>query len=349
MAHYGLPYQGSKQSLCDELIRIFPATDHFYDLFGGGGSVTHAMVLRRSKDFKQFHYNEIKSEIIECFKNAVAGKYSYDVFKPKWISREEFFEKKYLDGYIKLCWSFSCNGKDYLFSKDIEAYKKSMHMAIVFNEFDDVAKKIFKMNAFKESSSIKDRRLLLRHVQLLGGKSNQLKSIESLESLEQAQSLGQLERMHHLENVEQAQRLEQLRQTEQLERLEQAQGLHQLKKLQQFERLERVQGLEGLPQKIVYSSKSYEKAEILPNSIIYCDIPYEDTKGYALRFNRPAFLDWADKHDTPIFISEYDIRDPRFRLIWTKKKTALMSGQGSGTKVLEKVYCNAAALRFSRK
>jgi len=340
MSQYGLPYQGSKQSLCDELIKIFPAADHFYDLFGGGGAVTHAMAVRRSKDFKQFHYNEIKPEIIDCFKNAVAGKYSYEVFKPKWISREEFLEKKDLDGYIKLCWSFSCNGKDYLFGKNIESYKKSMHMAIVFNEFDDVAKKTFGMNAFKESSSIKDRRLLLRHVQLLGGKSNQLKSIESLERIEQAQGLDQLAAQQHLFALERV---------ESLERIEQAQGLDQLAAQQHLFALERVQGLEGLRQKIVYFSKSYEKVEILPNSIIYCDIPYEDTKGYALSFDRPAFLDWADKHDTPIFISEYDIKDPRFRLIWTKKKLALMSRQGAGTKVLEKVYCNAAALRFSRK
>lgn len=49
MAEYGIPYMGSKQSICDELIKIFPTADNFYDLFGGGFSVTHAMLERRSR------------------------------------------------------------------------------------------------------------------------------------------------------------------------------------------------------------------------------------------------------------------------------------------------------------
>ena len=40
---YGLPYQGSKTKIVEHIAKYFPNADHFYDLFGGGFSVTHYM------------------------------------------------------------------------------------------------------------------------------------------------------------------------------------------------------------------------------------------------------------------------------------------------------------------
>ena len=149
MAEYGLPYMGSKDKICDELIRLFPNADNFYDLFGGGFSVTHAMMLRRKNDYKEFHFNEIKSDLVDLIRDAISGKYNYDVFKPKFIGRDEFFSR-IDEPYIRVIWSFGNNQKDYLFSKEIESYKKSMHNAIVFNEFDEFSKKVFLADSFKD-------------------------------------------------------------------------------------------------------------------------------------------------------------------------------------------------------
>ena len=77
-----------------EIAKLFPKADHFYDLFGGGFSATHYMLVNRRKSFKQFHYNELRSGMCELISDAIAGKYNYKVFKPDWISRERFFAEK---------------------------------------------------------------------------------------------------------------------------------------------------------------------------------------------------------------------------------------------------------------
>ena len=70
------------------------------------------------------------------YQDAINGKYNYDVFKPEWITGERFFSEKESNTYIKIIWSFGNNGRNYLFGKDIEEKKRSMHQAVVFDEFD---------------------------------------------------------------------------------------------------------------------------------------------------------------------------------------------------------------------
>ena len=48
---YGIPYQGSKTKLIEKIARFFPNADNFYDLFGGGFSVSHYMLKHRSKNY----------------------------------------------------------------------------------------------------------------------------------------------------------------------------------------------------------------------------------------------------------------------------------------------------------
>ena len=90
MAKYGLPYMGSKSKICDDIICLFPRADNFYDIFGGGFSITQAMLERRSSHYKKFYFNEIRPGICDLIKDAIAGKYNYDVFSPDWISKDKF-------------------------------------------------------------------------------------------------------------------------------------------------------------------------------------------------------------------------------------------------------------------
>jgi site-specific DNA-adenine methylase len=80
MPNYGAPYMGSKSDICEDIIRIIPTADHFYDLFGGGFAITHAMLLKRGSQFKEFHFNEIRPGMTRLIQDAIAGKYSYDNF-----------------------------------------------------------------------------------------------------------------------------------------------------------------------------------------------------------------------------------------------------------------------------
>src|SRR3990172_9310909 len=99
---YGIPYQGSKTKIIEHIAKFFPPDEHFYDLFGGGFSCTHYMLVNRSKSYKHFHFNEIRPGICELIKDAIDGKYNYEVFKPEWISRERFMSEKETNAYVKV-------------------------------------------------------------------------------------------------------------------------------------------------------------------------------------------------------------------------------------------------------
>lgn len=316
MAEYGIPYMGSKSSICNELIKVFPRANNFYDLFGGGFSVTNAMIDRRVKDYKTFHFNELRPGICDLVKKAIAGEFNNKVFKPKWISREEFFEKYETDAYIKCLWSFGNNGKTYLFSKEIEQYKRSMHNAIVFNEFDELAEKTLGMKSFKEGLSIYDKRLFLRN------------RIEDFRINKIPEFLWPfIKDLNHSNQ-------KQLQQLEQLERL---QRLQQLQQQQQLERLERLQ-------RLTFYNLSYDQVPILDNSIIYCDPPYAGTADYQNSFSTTKFLEWAANQYHPVFISEYNIPDKRFHCVFKIAKRSMLAGSISGDRNKEeKVYANEPA------
>ena len=77
----------------------------------------------------------------------------------------------------------------------------------------------------------------------------------------------------------------------------------------------------------IYSS--YDKLEIPDNSIIYCDIPYKDTKQYSSskNFNYDNFWSWVRKKSQEghqVFVSEY-IAPVDFECIWEMKVTNSMN------------------------
>lgn len=296
--NFGIPYMGSKSKIAPKIAAVLPSADHFYDLFGGGFSITHAMLLYRQNYFKSFHFNEIRPGVTKLIQDAISGKYSYEKFKPDFIDRDSFFRGKENNAYIKLLWSFGNNGKDYLFSKEIEPYKKSIHNAVVFNVFDDRAKKVLKRNSFSESSGIISRRLWVRsNVSVNGIKHNgsQLEQLDRLEQLEQLERLQQLNQLYYLEK-----------------------------------------------NKVVYSNQDYRSVEIKENSIVYCDIPYKGTAEYDKNknFNHDDFFDWADSLKAPVFISEFNIADNRFKRVFNVEKQSLMVGGKTKQRPLEKIYVN---------
>jgi site-specific DNA-adenine methylase len=193
---------GSKSKICEEICKRLPPAENFYDVFGGGFSITHFMLERRKSAYKNFYFNEIRKDVVRLIQDAIAGKYNYDVFKPEWISRERFFREKESDAYIKIIWSFGNYGETYLFGESIEKQKRSLHQAIVFSEFDDYAKEVLGLEKFKEDYPIKERRLYLK---------NRLKVLEKdrcdLERLERLERLQQLEQLEQLERLQQLQRL----------------------------------------------------------------------------------------------------------------------------------------------
>lgn len=302
MAKYGLPYRGSKSSICDELLQQIPKTAHFYDLFGGGGAVSHAALL--SGRWEQVYYNEIDSQVVALLRDAIEGRYSYDNFKPPWVSREEFYAKKDSDAYIALCWSFGNDLRSYLYGKAIEVYKKSMYQAVIFNEFDDLAEQVFGFSDWKDVQNIKERRLFLRKrvLEIASGGVPEFLAPFAKSPLDPTNPRA-LERLQPLESFERLQRLERVAFT--------------------------------------LSSQDYREVGILPDSVVYCDIPYENTSEYKTAFDKQAFLDWAAKAPFSVYISEYGINDSRFLEVWQKPKRKLAAGsKPRGFDAVEKLYWN---------
>lgn len=126
---YGLPYKGSKNALAERLVSLLPPAETLIDLFAGGCSITHRALLTRK--YRRVIANDLDPMPITLFRDAINGKYRNET---EWISREKFFERKDTDPYVALCWSFSNNGRDYLYSREIEPWKRALHYARVFGD-----------------------------------------------------------------------------------------------------------------------------------------------------------------------------------------------------------------------
>lgn len=128
--NYGLPYQGSKSKIADWILEKLPEAENLYDLFGGGGAITHKALL--SNKYKNIYYNDIQTGLTQLFKDAVDGKYKNET---RWISREDFNKLKDTDLYVAYCWSFGNKGSSYMYSKEYEAWKKGVHYAVFFKDY----------------------------------------------------------------------------------------------------------------------------------------------------------------------------------------------------------------------
>ena len=127
--NYGITYQGSKNAIAEKIIEVLPSGRRFVDLFGGGAAISHCAVL--SGKWQKVLYNEYNPLLVDLIKMAINGDYKNE---KRWISREDFFRLKEKEGYIKYCWSFSCAGNCYLYSKEIEPWKRALHYARVLGD-----------------------------------------------------------------------------------------------------------------------------------------------------------------------------------------------------------------------
>lgn len=127
---YGLPYKGSKNKLAERIVRLLPKRTHLVDLFCGGCAVSHAALLMGK--YEHIHINDINWMCPTLFIDALQGKYNNE---NRWISREDFFRLKDIDPYVAFVWSFGNNLRDYLYSREIEPLKKSIHYAMFFGDY----------------------------------------------------------------------------------------------------------------------------------------------------------------------------------------------------------------------
>src|SRR5574343_387046 len=86
-----IPYMGNKGVIAESIVNFIeikqPKARYFYDLFGGGGSIS-TQALKRGFNV---HYNEIQPRVFNLFEFLVGGNKIpsewYD-----WVSRDRFFD-----------------------------------------------------------------------------------------------------------------------------------------------------------------------------------------------------------------------------------------------------------------
>lgn len=356
LMRYGLPYKGSKNGIVPFLIDVFPRKKNFYDLFAGGCAVTHGALL--SRKFENFFINDI-SDYPEVFLQAINGDFKNE---KRWISREDFYTLKDREPYIRYCWSFGDNGFNYLYSKEVEPWKKALHYARVFDDFS-------LLEAFGIKTNKADRITVAKNADKWKSKYIEWYCKEVLHS-----SLDVLELQKNLEeNIK--------RNSEELRNYlinglkkagkrpcdvdrylgtsgmashyfgksqwefptrevyiklqsflvlpleyEEIYGLQEL--LESLQRLQSLQSFRG----------SYEKIKIRPDSVIYCDIPYRNTDEYGEGgFDYERFYDWCEKQTEPLYISEYWMPPERFECVASIEKSILLCS-GGGKKAVEKIF-----------
>ena len=365
---YGITYQGSKNAIAEKIIEFLPSGRRFVDLFGGGAAISHCAVL--SGKWQKVLYNEYNPLLVDLIKKAINGDYQNE---KRWISREDFFKLKEKDGYIKYCWSFSCAGNGYLYSKEIEHWKKALHYARVLNDTS-----LFAEFGIKTDGSLGDIQKNKEEYKrkyigwYLKNVLNSQADFEKLRDNLQGKIKKQKEelRLYLCDALEKSglkqsdidRRLNtqmsghwfgssqwqfptrefynKMREFLPLKDYDEVYGYAELlQSLQSLESLQSLQSLERL-QRLEVKQGSYLDYVYEDGDIVYCDPPYEGTKNYdKTDFNHAEFYDWVASRPYKVYFSSYEISDKRFYKVWSEKKRKLMCG-GCSDKVTEYLYCN---------
>lgn len=327
-ASYGVSYQGSKNKIAAEVVYNLPSAPLLIDVFAGGGAITHAALL--SHRYGSILANDYDCGALQLFYRASHGLIDFEEERKRWVSREDFKRLKDTDPIVRYNWSFSNGGRNYLYSKEIEPYKRAYHFARNCNDrtewnaigFEKVEPT--RLSIRDHAEEIKDIyiRWWLKHNCYEGeieALIANLKQDIERQSEELRQWLCELRKS-----------LERLKSLKSLENIQSLQSLQCLQRLQSLERLER---LESLPS-LTISKADYKDIFVSePTTVIYCDPPYinSDPRIYedAIResgFNHAEFYDWCEAQKGLVVLSEYTAPADRFTCVWSKEKRVLGGG-----------------------
>lgn len=303
--NYGLPYKGSKNLIATKVLEHLPSAPVLVDLFCGGCAIAHAALL--SGKFDKVIINDIEGGVSQLFLDAAQGKFKNET---RWISREDFFRLRETDSYVRYIWSFGNNGRDYLYGKHIEPYKKALHYAVFFGDFDELHRlcPLIADDAEKALQGInylKQRRIAIGKAIVAALKAKA--TIKDVETNPLYQSVKRDKLSGRLQNLE---------------------------------RLERLENLERY-------NTDYRNVELPDDSIVYCDPPYANTNRYGLngsRFDNEAFWEWARHCKKPVFISEYEA--PKDFICIAEIPTTSKIAAKTSKRAIEKIFIRASDLEY---
>ena len=373
---YGLPYKGSKNKLAERIVSLLPKRTHLIDLFCGGCAVSHAALLRNK--YEHIHINDINWMCPTLFIDALNGKYQNetrwisreDFFRLKdtdpyvavvWSfgnNLRDYLYSKEIEP-LKKAIHYAIFFRDYSLGKDLgydlsfiepisDIQRRYAAVKRYFSQFGHFQQQSFEGGA--ESS----HQLQVEHI-TRGAESSRLQSTEAYERLNtNLQSYGGQIASARLETIE---RLTNVRQNFNIKNAAAVSAGFKKKKNRQGELCngERANCIAQIAvsrattipaekfgghfSNITSSVLDYAKVEIPDDSVIYCDIPYEDTNVYnkAEGFDYERFYDWCEHQTQPVFISSYQMPDDRFDCIEEFSHRSTLSATANNL-VTERIY-----------
>lgn len=205
-----VPYQGSKNSISQKLmykmLEIKPNAKYFVDICGGGGSMSFTALQMGL----QVLYNDYDADLVNFLKYAFERienneKSKFGLFPEEWYkfaTREEFIKQRdehtpYSE-FIRICYSFGTNRRNYAFAPEVEIRKHLAHNIIVFQcekscrEFNER----YNMNVFvSKKPTWNERRFDYMSCFTREQRDNMEEIMQSLQSLESLERLERLERL----------------------------------------------------------------------------------------------------------------------------------------------------------
>ena len=102
---YGVPYQGSKNKLAEDIIALLPEGKRLVDLFAGGCAITHCALL--SGKWETILSNDLyplRGQTL--FRKAAEGEYLKEDYY-RIVSKQEFNEKRYVEPHMVALWGWN--------------------------------------------------------------------------------------------------------------------------------------------------------------------------------------------------------------------------------------------------
>ena len=111
----------------------------------------------------------------------------------------------------------------------------------------------------------------------------------------------------------------------------------------------KIGGGNSMSAKLTTKVGDYRNVEILPDSVIYADIPYKDTRDYGIEFDHEAFYDWCEKQTALVLISEYWMPEDRFVCIAEFERKSTFSATNNSLSRIEKVFVPKGQLEMYKR
>ena len=204
MKALGVPYKGSKARIAKKIIDSLPPAEYFVDLFAGGCAVTHAAML--SQKYKRFIVNDIDGRGADVFYRAAHG----ERVPTEWVSRDEFHNRKAIDSFVAVIWSFGNDLNTYIYGAETESMKHAIHVAITENDYTELEE----LGITAKPCDLPLNKLFERRMSItasifeVGNVAHTKQLAQALERIERIQAIQQLQRTDALKRLQAVQRLD---------------------------------------------------------------------------------------------------------------------------------------------